>query len=202
MSPYASISPCYGAGHSQQIGIPMEWKEFYTILLHTKGLSQSACHQEEINEPSTCDVPWNCFCRIGYHLQKDETPPGAGDRTTVSPFFWSVCNSFAHRLVMMRTEMTNYISLGLQIFQILYSLFHISNRPDTNLLHIQIYCREPGYVRWYNDRFTPRSLYPLGKSPKYPFDRRVDRSKCRSRCYEEEGNLLPLPGIETASSVV
>jgi hypothetical protein len=29
----------------------MEWKEFYTILLHTKGFSQSAYRQEEINEP-------------------------------------------------------------------------------------------------------------------------------------------------------
>jgi hypothetical protein len=169
----------------------MEWKEFYTILLHTKGFSQSAYHQEEINQPST----------IGYHMQKEETPPGAGDPITVSPFFWSVCNSFAQSLVMTRAERANYFSLGLQIFQIPYSLLDISNRPDTNLLHIQIYCWESGYVRWYNDRFTLQSLYPLGKSPRYPFDWRVDRSKCRSTCYGER-NLLLLPGIEPASSAV
>jgi hypothetical protein len=44
--------------------------------------------------------------------------------------------------------------------------------------------------------FTPRSLYPQGKSPRYPLDRRLGGPQSRSERGGEEKNPQPLPGIE------
>jgi hypothetical protein len=44
--------------------------------------------------------------------------------------------------------------------------------------------------------FTPRPLYPQGKSPQYPLDRKLGGLQSRSRCCGVEKNLLPLSGIE------
>jgi hypothetical protein len=41
--------------------------------------------------------------------------------------------------------------------------------------------------------FTPRPLYPRGKSPRYPLDRRLGGPQSRSGCCGVERNLLPLP---------
>jgi hypothetical protein len=47
--------------------------------------------------------------------------------------------------------------------------------------------------------FTLLPLYPLGKSPRYPLDRRLGESQSRSgRCGEEKH--LALPGIEPEPS--
>jgi len=50
--------------------------------------------------------------------------------------------------------------------------------------------------------FKPRPLYPRGKNPQGPSDRRLRAHKCRSGRDGEEKNipLLPLPGIEPRSS--
>jgi hypothetical protein len=44
--------------------------------------------------------------------------------------------------------------------------------------------------------FTPPSLYPQGKSPWYPLDRRLCGFQIRSGRGGEEKNSQPLPGIE------
>jgi hypothetical protein len=44
--------------------------------------------------------------------------------------------------------------------------------------------------------FTPRPLYPQGKSPWYPLDRRLGRPQSRSGRGGEEKNSQPPPGIE------
>jgi hypothetical protein len=44
--------------------------------------------------------------------------------------------------------------------------------------------------------FTPRPLYPQGKSPWYPLDRRMGGPQSRSGCNGEEKNFQPLPGLE------
>jgi hypothetical protein len=44
--------------------------------------------------------------------------------------------------------------------------------------------------------FTPRSLYPQGKSPWYPLDRRLDGPQSRSGRGGEEENSLRLPALE------
>jgi hypothetical protein len=44
--------------------------------------------------------------------------------------------------------------------------------------------------------FTPRPLYPQGKSPWYPLDRRLGEPQNRSGRGSEEKNSQPLPGIE------
>jgi hypothetical protein len=44
--------------------------------------------------------------------------------------------------------------------------------------------------------FTPRQLYPQGKSPWYPLDRRLCGPQSRSGRGGEEKNSQPLPGIE------
>jgi hypothetical protein len=43
--------------------------------------------------------------------------------------------------------------------------------------------------------FTPRPLYPRGKSPRYPLDRRLGGPQSLPGCCEEKKNLA-LPGIE------
>jgi hypothetical protein len=43
--------------------------------------------------------------------------------------------------------------------------------------------------------FTPRTLYPLGKSPRYPLDRRLDGPQIRSGRVEKR-KFLTLPGLE------
>jgi hypothetical protein len=48
--------------------------------------------------------------------------------------------------------------------------------------------------------FTPRSLYPMGKSPRYPWDRRLGGPQNRSGRCGVETNLLPLRGIELCPS--
>jgi hypothetical protein len=48
--------------------------------------------------------------------------------------------------------------------------------------------------------FTARPLYPQGKSPWYPFDRRLGGPQGRSGHGVEEKNSQPPPGIETRSS--
>jgi hypothetical protein len=44
--------------------------------------------------------------------------------------------------------------------------------------------------------FTPQTLYPQGKSPCYPLDRRLGGLWSRSGGGGEEKNSQPLPGIE------
>jgi hypothetical protein len=44
--------------------------------------------------------------------------------------------------------------------------------------------------------FTPRPLYPQGKSPWYPLDRRLGGPQSRSGRGGEEKNSQPPPGIE------
>jgi hypothetical protein len=42
----------------------------------------------------------------------------------------------------------------------------------------------------------PRPLYPQGKSPWYPLNRRLDGPQSQSGCSGEEKNTQPLPGLE------
>jgi hypothetical protein len=42
----------------------------------------------------------------------------------------------------------------------------------------------------------PWQLYPQGKSPLYPMDRRLGRPKSQSGCSGEEKNSQPLPGLK------
>jgi hypothetical protein len=44
--------------------------------------------------------------------------------------------------------------------------------------------------------FTLRPLYPQGKSPWYPLDRRLGGTQSRSACGGEEKNSQPLPELE------
>jgi hypothetical protein len=44
--------------------------------------------------------------------------------------------------------------------------------------------------------FTPRPLYPHGKSPWYPLDRRLHGPQSQSGRGGEEKNSQPLPGLE------
>jgi hypothetical protein len=44
--------------------------------------------------------------------------------------------------------------------------------------------------------FTPQPLYPQGKRPQYPLDRRLGGLQSRSGCGGEEKNSQPPPGIE------
>jgi hypothetical protein len=46
----------------------------------------------------------------------------------------------------------------------------------------------------------PRPLYPQGKSPWYPLDRRLGRPQSRSGRGGEEKNFQPPPGIELPSN--
>jgi hypothetical protein len=61
-------------------------------------------------------------------------------------------------------------------------------------------CIDPHFLdlgtnwRWVVS-FTSRPLYPLGKSPRYPLDRRLDGPQSRSGQRGEE-KFLPLPGLE------
>jgi hypothetical protein len=48
--------------------------------------------------------------------------------------------------------------------------------------------------------FTPRPLYPQGKNPRYPLDRRLGGPQSRFGHSVEEKNSQPSPGIETRSS--
>jgi hypothetical protein len=48
--------------------------------------------------------------------------------------------------------------------------------------------------------FTPRPLYPQGKSPLYPLDRRLGGPQSLSGRSGEEKNTQPPPGIEPRSS--
>jgi hypothetical protein len=48
--------------------------------------------------------------------------------------------------------------------------------------------------------FAPRPLYPQGKSPWYPLDRRLGRPQSRSGRGGKEKNSQPLPEIEPRSS--
>jgi hypothetical protein len=44
--------------------------------------------------------------------------------------------------------------------------------------------------------FTPRPLYPQGKSPWYPLDRKLGGPQSRSEPGGEEKNSQPLPGLK------
>jgi hypothetical protein len=44
--------------------------------------------------------------------------------------------------------------------------------------------------------FIPWPLYPWGKNPWYPLDKRLVESQSQSGCCGLEENLMPLPGIE------
>jgi len=44
--------------------------------------------------------------------------------------------------------------------------------------------------------FTPRPLYPQGKSPWYPLDRRLDGPQSRAVLDAVVKRKIPLPGIE------
>jgi hypothetical protein len=48
--------------------------------------------------------------------------------------------------------------------------------------------------------FTPRPLYPHGKSPWYPLDRRLGGLRNRSGHSSEETNSQPLPELETPTN--
>jgi hypothetical protein len=50
-------------------------------------------------------------------------------------------------------------------------------------------------LRWVVS-FMPRPLYPQGKSPGYPLDRRLGRPQSRSGRGGEEQNSQPPSGIE------
>jgi len=50
--------------------------------------------------------------------------------------------------------------------------------------------------------FTPRPLYPWGKSPCYPFDRRLGGTQYQSGHGGKEKKLLPLLGIEPQLSTL
>jgi hypothetical protein len=53
-----------------------------------------------------------------------------------------------------------------------------------------------GTSSWWVVSFTPRALYPQGKSPWYPLDRRLGGPQSWSGCEgEEKYSQLP-PGIE------
>jgi hypothetical protein len=53
-------------------------------------------------------------------------------------------------------------------------------------------------TRWRSVvNFTPRPLYPQGKCPCYPLDRRLGGPRSRSGPGSEEKNSQPLPGLET-----
>jgi hypothetical protein len=55
--------------------------------------------------------------------------------------------------------------------------------------------------RWrWRVSFTPRPLYPQGKSPWYPLDRRLGGPQNRSGSGGEEKNSQPLPGLEPSIS--
>jgi hypothetical protein len=49
--------------------------------------------------------------------------------------------------------------------------------------------------RWVAS-FTPRPLYPQGKSPSYPLARRLGGPQSRSGRSDEEKSSQPLPGLE------
>jgi hypothetical protein len=52
-------------------------------------------------------------------------------------------------------------------------------------------------IRWrWVVIFTPRPLYPQGKVPWYPLDRRLGGPQSRSGGGDEEKNPRPLPGLE------
>jgi hypothetical protein len=51
-------------------------------------------------------------------------------------------------------------------------------------------------TRWWVDSFTPRPLYPQGKSPWYPLDRRLRGPQRRSGRDAKEKNSQPLPRLE------
>jgi hypothetical protein len=56
-------------------------------------------------------------------------------------------------------------------------------------------------TRWrWEVSFTPWPLYPHGKNPQYPFDRRLGGPQSKSGQSGEEKNYQPLPGIEPPSS--
>jgi hypothetical protein len=57
-------------------------------------------------------------------------------------------------------------------------------------------------TRWrWEASFTPRPLYPRGQCPRCPLDTRLGELQGQSeRCWEGK-NLLPLPGIESRSTV-
>jgi len=42
----------------------------------------------------------------------------------------------------------------------------------------------------------PQLLYPQGKSPWYPLDRRLGEPQSQSRCSGEEKNSQPLPALK------
>jgi hypothetical protein len=52
-------------------------------------------------------------------------------------------------------------------------------------------------IRWrWVFSFTPRPLYPRGKRPRYPLDRRLAGPQSRSERCVAEKYLMPLLGIE------
>jgi hypothetical protein len=52
--------------------------------------------------------------------------------------------------------------------------------------------------RWVS--FTPRSLYPHGRSPWCPLDRRLDGSQSQYRRHGEGSETLPLPVLQPVAS--
>jgi hypothetical protein len=50
--------------------------------------------------------------------------------------------------------------------------------------------------------FTPRTLYPQGKSPWYPLDRRLGGPQSRSGRGGEDKNSQPLPGNEPLNILI
>jgi hypothetical protein len=91
-----------------------------------------------------------------------------------------------------------------------YSINRIYNKMDGFLyknehLAIKSYWRSGGIAprllnlstrRRLVVSFTPRQLYPQGKNPWYPLDRRLGGSQNRSGRGGEEKNSQPLPGFE------
>jgi hypothetical protein len=55
----------------------------------------------------------------------------------------------------------------------------------------------PWHLMEVSGQQTPRPLYPQGKSPWYPLDRRLDGLQSHSGCGGEGKNSQPPPGIKS-----
>jgi hypothetical protein len=106
----------------------MEWNEFYTSLLHTKGFSRSAYHEKEINEPSICDVPvdLDTTYRKKRRLQALETLFNSDTQLPSRHFSGQFVNSFAQRLVMTEQKRQSVFHWDSRYFQFLiHDLTHL-----------------------------------------------------------------------------
>jgi hypothetical protein len=92
----------------------------------------------------------------------------------------------------------SHLRLGLKQNVKLSLCFNYAPRHESVLgewRHISTHCDLDTRWMWVVS-FTPRPLYPLGKSPWYPLDRRLGGPQSRSGRGGEEKNSQPPPGIE------